>query len=134
MIKKILTIAIILILGAACVLAGWFLLKNPTGVPEGTNLLEPEATLAPGITNAEGQIHSENLVQGRITELTEDTVCIKIQNVEWKFSLNDYTKYAIDRLNELGVEIRKGTMVDIEFETGENGQRTATNIMRTEMN
>jgi len=128
MIKKILTIAIVLILGAACVLAGWFLLKNPAGIQE------PEATLAPGITKAEGQILSENHVQGRITGLTEDTIHINIQNVDWEFSLNDYTKYAIDRLNELGVEIRKGTMVDIEFETGENGQRTATNIMRTEMN
>ena len=128
MIKKILTIIIVLVLGAACVLAGYFILKKPATIQE------PEATLGPNITKTEGQIISENHVQGRITELTEDTMHITIQNVDWDFSLNDYTKYAIARLNELGVEIRRGTMVDVEFQTNENGQRVATNIMRTEMN
>ncbi|MBR7164317.1 MAG: hypothetical protein IKD21_05050 [Clostridia bacterium] len=130
MTKKIMTIALILLLSACCVVSGVFLLDAPIA-----DSGEPEATLPPGITKPEGRIISTNpkIVEGKITKLTEKKMCISVQNVEWELQLDETSRNIVNRLNELGVEIKKGTFVNVHYKE-ENGNRIATNVMRVESN
>ena len=130
MIKKILTVLIILLIGAACVIAGIFLLS-----PNDKPTPEPEVPLPPGITRPEGRVISTNpkIVEGRITKLTDNEVCISVQKVEWSIVLDETSRTIVNTLNEKGVEIRKGTFVCIHYKE-ENGKRIATNVLRVDSN
>ncbi len=129
MIKKIITIFLILLLSACCVGAGFWILGTSSTADETV------APIPPGITKPEGRIVSANpkIVEGRITKLTDKKMCISVQGVEWELVLDDTGRKTVQRLNEVGVEIVKGTFVTIHYKE-ENGKRIATKIMRLEAN
>lgn len=129
MIKKIITIFLILLLSACCVGAGFWILGA------GNIAGETEDTIPPGITKTEGRIISTNpkIIEGRITKLTDEKMYISIQGVEWELVLDETGRKTVQRLNELGVKIVKGTFVTIHYKE-EDGKRIATKIMRLESN
>lgn len=129
MIKKVITIFLILLLSACCVVGGFWILGTDNTADEA------EAPIPPGITKPEGRVISASpkIVEGRITKLTDKKMCISVQGVEWELILDETGCTTIQRLNELGVEIVKGTFVTVHYKE-ENGTRTATKIMRLESN
>ncbi len=91
---------------------------------------EAEATLPPSITNPEGGIISMNpkVVEGRIKKLTDDNLILTVQGVDWKMELSDKAQYMIERLNEAGIEVKKGTFVMAYYDEESDGEREITRI------
>lgn len=98
--------------------------------------IEPQATLQPGISKPEGAIVSTDpkIVEGRITKLTKDTICISVQKVDWELSLTEHAAWEVEQLNEKGIEIMVGTFVMIYYDELEDGTRQATRVERVRMN
>ncbi len=97
---------------------------------------EPEATLPPGITKPEGAVISTDpkIVTGRITKLTDKTMCLSVQNVEWELVLGEEALFTLEKFAEHNVEVRKGTFVKVYYEENESGKREAGRIERVTAN
>lgn len=126
MTKKIFAILLILLLGAVCVTAGYFILDRP-------GKTDAEAVQQPGVTKTEGRVFSTTsrtkIVEGKITKLTDKKMFLSIQDVEWELILPENVRNEIKILNEKGIEIKKGTFVNVQYQV-ENDQRIATKVMR----
>ncbi len=130
MIKKIITIAIILLLGAACVIAGFLILDNK-------NTDDIAAIPQPGVTITEGRVlqgtGSIRHVEGKITKLTKNKMFLSVQGVDWEMTLPEEAQNMITRMNELGIEVKVGTLVTIQY-TLLNEERIVKSLARLDNN
>lgn len=95
----------------------------------------PNATLAPGIQRTEGEIESTNppIVTGRVEQVDDEKIVLKVQGVEWELLLNDHTKWEKQRFAELEMPVLKGSFMRIYYEENQ-GKRTATKLEHMKVN
>jgi len=129
MIKKIITIAIILVLGAACVTAGILILGN--------NADNIATTPQPDVTITDGRVltatDAGGIIEGKITKLTDKKISLSVQGVDWELNLTEKIHNNINRMNELGIEVKVGTLVTVQY-TLQDEIRTVEQISRLEAN
>ena len=129
MIKKIITIALILLLGAACITAGCLIL-NP-------NTPKEEVTEQPGVTITDGRVlpgtAPTKYVEGKITKLTDDKMFLSVQGVTWEMTLTEESRAIVDRMNELDIEVKVGTLVTVQY-VNVNEDRIVKNVLRVDAN
>ncbi len=125
MIKKFLSIFLVLLLGAACVTAGYFILDV-----QNANTAE---NAQPGVTKTEGRVLESKarikVIEGKITKLTDKKIHLAIQGVDWELTLPETVRDAIKLMNEKGIEVKKGTYVNVQYETV-NGDRVVKQVTR----
>ncbi len=130
MIKKIITIAIIVLLGAVCVTAGLLFLGNKRAD-------DAAAVSQPGVTITDGRVlaatDTGGIIEGKITKLTNKKISLSVQGVDWDLALTEEVHNNIKRMNELGIEVKVGTLVTIQY-TLQDEIRTVEQISRLEAN
>lgn len=130
MIKKILTILVILLIGAACVAAG-FLILDKKDSEDVAKTEQPDVTITDGrVLPGTGQIKH---VEGKITKLTESKLFLSVQGVNWEMTLPEEASNNIKRMNELGIEVKVGTLVTVQY-TLLNEERIVKSLARLESN
>lgn len=130
MTKKIITIAIILLLSAACVVAGLLILGNKSK-DEIATIPQPDVT----ITEGRALIGTSQFrhVEGKITKITDDKLFLSVAGVDWEMTLPEEARNSIDRMNELGIEIKIGTLVTVQYSIL-NEERIVKSLSRLDNN
>lgn len=125
MTKKLLSILLVLLLGAACLTAGYFILDVENA---GT-----AQTSQPGVTKTDGRVVNGNsrikIIEGKITKLTDKKIRVLIQGVDWELTLPETIRDEIKLMNEKGIEVKKGTYVNIQYEVV-NDERVVKKVTR----
>ncbi len=130
MIKKILTIFVILLIGAACVVSG-FLILDKKDSEESAKNEQPGVTITDGrVLAGTGQIKH---VEGKITKLTKKKLFLSVQGVDWEMTLPEEAYNNIERMNELGIEVKVGTLVTVQY-TLLNEERVVKSLARLDNN
>ena len=126
MIKKILTLLTVLVLCAACAVTGFFILDIPARSTAEENT-QPGVMVTDGrIVDATSRIKN---IEGKISKLTKKEMHVMIQGVEWKLVLTEEIRDEIQKMNEKGIEIKKGTYVSVFYEVV-NDDRVVTRVLR----